>query len=329
MSESDNLATAGTDTAVSNALSLEDAAGIDFFDPSEDNEEVEAEQPESLAEEAGDDESEEPEEIEADAEGDDDPAEDEDEEPAEDADNPEPSDDVTVTINGEQVALSDLKAGYMRQADYSRKTQEVANTRRNLEAMSARVETTVNAIADFLVKQIPEAPDPQLAMTNPGEFVQRKAMHEAAVQQVNALLSQAGEVKDVANKLTDEQRKDLLMQENAKLAEAFPQTATDEGRQEFFSTASTAAKELGYSDEEIQAVADSRMFALAHYAAIGMKAEKARDKAKAKVVNAPPVAPQKQRQQGGKQAAARKNKEAMKRLARSGSIHDAMQIDWD
>ena len=329
MSESDNLPMGGTDTAVSNALSLEDAAGIDFYDPTEDNVEAEAEQPESQADEAGDDEGHEPEEIEADAEDDDDQTEDEDEEPAEDADNPEPTDDVTVSINGEKVALSDLKAGYMRQADYSRKTQEVANTRRNLESMSARVQTTVDAIADFLVKQIPEAPDPNLAMTNPGEFVQRKAMHEAAVQQVNALLSQAGEVKDVANTLTAEQRKELLAEENAKLAEAFPQTATDEGRQTFFSTASTAAKELGYSDEEIKAVADSRMFALAHYAAIGMRAEKAREKAKAKVVNAPPVAPQKQRQQGVKQTAERRNKEAMKRLDRSGSIHDALRVNWD
>lgn len=318
MSESDNLPDeGGTDTA-NTSLSMEDAMEIDFFDPSEDTEEDEV--PEQSAEE---------EETEAPASDDDEDEGDEEQTDEGQSDSEEPTDDVHVTVNGEKVALSDLKAGYMRQADYSRKTQEVATTRRNLESMSARVETTVNAIADFLVKQIPEAPDPNLAMTNPSEFVQRKAMHEAAVQQVNQLLGQAGQVKDVANTLTAEQRKDLLMEENAKLAEAFPQTATDEGRKTFFDTASKAARELGYSDEEIQAVADSRMFRLAHYAAIGMKAEQARGKAKAKVVNAPPVAPQKQRQQGANQAAARRNKDAMKRLARTGSIEDAMMIDFD
>lgn len=325
--ESDNLPMGGTDTAQP-SISLDDAMGIDFYDPSEDNEEIEGStQSGDENGEAGD--SQETDETEANAE-DDDPTDDEAEEPAdEEADKPEPTDDVTVTVNGEQVALSDLKAGYLRQADYSRKTQEVANTRKGLEAMSARVQTSVNAIAGFLAQQIPEPPDPQLAMTNPGEFVQRKAMHEAAVQQVNALLSQAGEVNSVTNTLTTEQRKELLAEENAKLAEAFPQTATDEGRKTFFDTASTAARELGYSDEEIKAVMDSRMFSLAHYAAIGMRAEKARDKAKAKVVNAPPVAPQKQRQQGANHAVARRNKEAMNRLARTGSIDDAMAIDFE
>src|SRR5690606_6466716 len=133
----------------------------------------------------------------------------------------------------ERLALSELKAGYQRQADYSRKTQEVAERRKGLEALSARVNQSVEAIADFLVKQIPAAPDPQLAMTNPGQFVQQKALHEAAAAQVNALLEQAGQVKDVANTLTAEQRKELLASENAKLAERFPTTATGEGRKKF------------------------------------------------------------------------------------------------
>lgn len=312
MSESDNLPEGGTDTA----LSLEDAASIDFYDPEEDNVEAD-EQPQEATEDP-----EEPEETIAE-EDDETDAEDE---GAEEAANPEPTDDVTVTVNGEQVPLSDLKAGYMRQADYSRKTQEVATRRRDLEALSARVNTSVEAIADFLIKQIPEPPNPQLAMTNPNEFVQKKAMHDAAVQQVNALLSQAGDVKDVTNTLTAEQRKELLAEENAKLAERFPTTATNEGRQKFFETAATAARELGYSDEEIQAVADSRMFTLAHYAALGLKAEQARGKAKAKVSTAPPVAPQKRQQN---RSNTRRNQEAMKRLARTGSIEDAMAIDFD
>jgi len=36
----------------------------------------------------------------------------------------------TVEINGEQVPISELKQGYMRQADYTRKTQELATIRK-------------------------------------------------------------------------------------------------------------------------------------------------------------------------------------------------------
>lgn len=328
-SESTNPAASATGSDSAHPLNIDEAMKLDFHDPDEDTVEGEDDPQSKIGKDEAEDgqssdeiEAAEGDEQEVEATGEEETGEDEPESA------PEPADDVHVTVNGERLALSELKSGYLRQADYSRKTQHVAETRKGLEALSARVNRSVEAIADFLVKQIPQAPDPQLAMTNPGEFVQKKALHEASVAQVNAILSQAGEVADVANTLTTEQRKEHLQAENARLAEAFPTTATDEGRKTFFDAASVAARELGYSDEEIGQVVDHRMFALAHYAAIGMKAEKAREKAKAKVVNAPPVAPQKQRQSAN-QAASRRNQEAMKRLARTGSMQDALLVDFE
>lgn len=317
-------AQAGSDS-VRPSLSLDDAAALDFDDPLEDTNETEQEaQSESGTDEA---EGQESDEIDANADGDD---EAEAEEPGEEdeASTPEPGDDVSITLNGEKLTLNELKRGYLREGDYTRKTQVISQKEKNLDALSSRVISTVNAVADFLVRQIPAAPDPSLAMTDPGKFVQQKAMHEAAVAQVNALLSQAGEAKTVANELTVQQRADLLREENAKLAESFPTTVTDEGRKKFFDEAATAAKELGYSDDEIKAVADHRMFKLAHYAMLGLRAEQAKAKAKQKVASVPPVAPQK-RQQGANASHAAKNREAMKRLARTGSIADALAIDFD
>lgn len=317
---------AGNDSARP-SLSLDDASALDFDDPIEDTNEVEqTEQSESETDEA--DEGQESDEIDATAEGDDETdAEEAGEE--DDASTPEPGDDVSVTVNGEKLTLNELKRGYLRESDYTRKTQAVSKKEKDLSAMSARVNQTVEAVADFLIKQIPAAPDPQLAMTDPNRFVQMKAMHEAATAQVSALLEQAGQVKQVADTLTNEQKRELLMQENAKLVERFPVTATKEGHAKFFETASAAAKELGYNDDEIKSVMDHRMFALAHYAAMGMRAEKAQAKAKAKVQNAPPVASPKAQKQGVNASKARRNQEAMKRLARTGSIADALAIDFD
>ena len=39
----------------------------------------------------------------------------------------------TVEVNGEQVSLDELKSGYMRTADYTRKTQELSKTKKELE----------------------------------------------------------------------------------------------------------------------------------------------------------------------------------------------------
>lgn len=324
-SEADNLPSGGTDNAHPQTA-LDHPDNLNFLEPDDelDNQEVEAD---------GTDDEREPDETIEDGQeaaesetADDEGAENEGE--ADETADPEIKDDVVVTVNGEKVALSDLKAGYMRQADYSRKTQDLGNKKRDLEALTARVTGSVNAIAEFLSKQMPEAPDASLAMTDPGRYVREKAMHDAAMAQVNAIIEQANAPKEVANKLTAEQRSELLQGENAKLAEAFPTTATPEGRKKFFESAASAAREIGYSDEDIKGVTDHRMFKLAHYARLGLAAEKAKAKAAQKVAGVPPVAPNK-RQQGATASKARANRDAMKRLSQTGSIHDAMAIDFD
>lgn len=237
----------------------------------------------------------------------------------------EVKDDVIVDVAGEKLPLSELKAGYQRQADYTRKTQELGNKRRDLEALSTRVTASVNAIADLLVKQIPAAPDPSLAMTDPGKYVADKAMHDAMMAQVAAVIEQAQAPKEAVNTLTQEQRAELLQSENAKLAEAFPQTAKPETRKKFFDDVTRVASELGYSQSELEGVTDHRMFKLAHYAKLGMDAEKAKAKATQKVAKVPPMAQQKRQAP----AQVRANQDAMKRLAKTGSIHDAMAIDFE
>lgn len=42
-------------------------------------------------------------------------------------------DSLTFTVDGEQLTIADLKAGYLRQADYTRKTQELSNFRKEHE----------------------------------------------------------------------------------------------------------------------------------------------------------------------------------------------------
>lgn len=243
-----------------------------------------------------------------------------------DEDQPAVKDDVIVDVQGEKLPLSELKSGYMKDRDYRIKTQELGNKRRELETLTSRVTASVDAIADLLVKQIPPAPDPTLAMTDPGKYVAEKAMHDAMMAQVASVIEQAQAPKDAANKLTEEQRKDYLQSENAKLAEAFPQTAKPESRKKFFDDAINVAKELGYSDEEIKGATDHRMFKLAYYARLGLAAEKSAAKAKTKIVNVPPMTPNKRQPPNGK---ARANQDAMKRLDQTGSMEAAMAVDFD
>jgi len=309
------------------SISLEDASNLDFYDPGDEQETVEV---------AGDGHSEiEPDEAaegqetdKIEASGDDDDVA-EDAEQGEQGSTPEPGDDATVTIDGQKLTIAELKKGYYREADYTRQKQRVSQKEQELEALSARVHQSVEAIVDHLTKQIPPAPDPKLAYTNPTAFVQQKAMHEAAVAEVEALLSQVNGPKEVQQQLSQEKLSEIREAELAALAEKFPMTRSKEGFDQFFQTAAAAAKDLGYTDAEIQSALDHRLFALSYYASLGMKAEQAKQKAKAKVQSVPPVAPQKAANQGVRASVARRNQEAMKRLAKTGSIHDALAIDFD
>lgn len=299
---------------------LDNPSNLDFEEPEDDQ----ATPPPEKAGTDPDSETDEPIEDgqEAEATADDEPAE------AEQQETAGIKDDAVVDVQGEKLAISELKSGYMRTADYTRKTQELGNKRRELETLTSRVTDSVNAIADLLLAQVPKAPDQALAMTDPGRYVQEKAIHDAAMAQINTVIEKATAPKEVANKLTDEQRSEYMQSENAKLAEVFPQSTKPATREKFFKDAMGAAAEVGFTSDEISNALDHRFYKLAHYAQLGMQAEKAKAKAAQKVVNVPPVANQR-RAQGVNATKARANQDAMKRLADTGSIHAAMAIDFD
>lgn len=261
-----------------------------------------------------------------DGDEDDNGSDDDGDEPEEDA----KLDETLVTLKGgEQVPVKELKLGYMRERDYRAKTQEVANSRRTLEAMSERVTNTVAAFSKFLANQLPPEPDRSLAVKDPAKFASQKAVYDAAMEQVQQLIGMASEPKQALQTLTDEQYKERLGKEKAALIEAFPTAfKSKEAHEQFFEETFDTARQLGFTDQELQNVVDHRYFKLAHYARLGMQAEAAKQKAMKKVENAPAAkAPAKAN--GKSQQTARQNQDAMKRLARTGSIKDAMAIDFE
>ena len=277
-----------------------------YYDPDEDN--VEEPEPETTddgateAEEATEAEPEEAPEIEA-------------------------APEAVVTLeDGSKVKVKDLIQGNLRQQDYTRKAQEVATRRKSLESEVQRLEGITAAFIDHLSGLVPAPPDTALLYSDERAYFRQKAQHEAALEQVQKLIEVGEKPKEVKQALATEERAELIADENRKLAERFPETAQKEGREKFLGRVVQAAEAIGFSLDDLKGVTDHRIFALAHYAEIGMKAAQARAVAAQKVAKAPPVAT---KRPGQGAMPANRNAEAMKRLSRSGSIKDAMQIDWD
>jgi hypothetical protein len=331
MEENVNPAMAGNGTS-DPSTDLDNPANLDFVDPDDEQdtrEGADAQGTEGETAETSEDEGQEAENPQDDDEAAEAEAETDADEESDDAEDKEAPDNVYVTMkDGERVSIDELKSGYMRDADYRRKTMETASERKSVAELQNRLNTTVEAFANFLSQQVPNPPDIALATTDPGRYVQEKALYDSALSQIQAVIDLGSQARNVGQAVDRDQRLKTLREEDAKLAQAFPQTTNPEGRKKFFDQAYAGAEALGISRDELNSLTDHRAYLLAHYAKLGLAAESAGKKAKAKVEKAPPMAPQK-RAKGASEGNQRKNREAMKRLAQTGSIHDAMGIDFE
>ncbi|AWI87373.1 hypothetical protein C0214_02890 [Methylobacterium sp. DM1] len=109
----------------------------------------------------------------------------EEEQPTEDAEpeateEPSFSDDTEVEVNGERIKVKDLKSGYLRQLDYTRKTQELAQQRQHAESqvraeLNAQAQQHLANIEQALIDHFPQEPNwQQLAEDNPAQYAVEK-----------------------------------------------------------------------------------------------------------------------------------------------------------
>lgn len=184
---------------------------------------------------------------------------------------PEPE-TFTVRVDGKEVAVTrdELLAGYSRQADYSRKTAELAEQRRAAEAEIQRVAAErqhyaqqLDQVAAVLQHTLPPPPPPEMLDTDPIGYVQQKEHYEARVGQLRKVLAERDEAQQLSQKQMQQQQQQMLEAARAQLAEMLP-----EWREE-----KTAAKEkpavvkhlqvIGYTDAEIGQAADPRALVMA------------------------------------------------------------------
>ncbi|HEV7306411.1 hypothetical protein [Ensifer sp.] len=254
--------------------------------------------------------------------------EDEPTDPDEDTAANDDADFLVVLKGGEEVPFSELKLGYMRDRDYRHKTQDIANRGRALEGMASRVAQSANAFANLLASQIPPEPPEHMAALDPDGYRRQWALHQAGLQRIDEVLSIAEAPATVVDALSQAASDEQLDVENARLIEAFPETADAEGRLSFFAGAFDVAEALGFSEAEVREVTDHRLFKLAHYARLGLAAEHAKKRAMSKL-NRAPATVARPRPAGKAVQAPGRSREAMQRLTKSGSIRDAMGVDFD
>ena len=301
--------------------------------PTEEEESQPEEEDESLEEEQPDEEEEEGEEP------------DEDEETDEDAETEE-SDEVTlytVKVNGEDTEVSEdeLIRGYSRHSDYTKKTQELAEDRRNAEAAQAQYQAEISALqqerqqyAEALSQVIQSSMAgldqysnidwDTLKTDDPIEYITKRDEYREIQERVRQNQYQVQQVQQQQEAEMQEVKKRVLREEHGKLVAAVPEWAEPASQKKLATDLRAYAINQGYSTEEIGGLVDHRSLIVLMKAQKYDALQKADVRAK-KVKNKPKVV---RAGTGTKKSQERKSQRRvqMKRLQGTGHLDDASAL---
>jgi len=203
-----------------------------------------------------------------------------------------------VEIDGKLYAVpEEIKDGYLRQADYTKKTQEVAQVRRHVEAMLGAATQAVQASSQFadLIGQI-KAADSSLQAFHSLDWNELRASDpvDYATKQADYVRWQSyreGLVRNLADAKGQVDR--AMAQENAMRVQQgaqFLSTQIPGWGEQKMKEIRAAAQKYGYQDQELDGITDPRAVLVLHKAAEYDKLQASRVSRAQQVKNLPPVA---------------------------------------
>jgi hypothetical protein len=276
------------------------------------------------------------EEVEEEAEEADDDTEEDDDSEYEDEEEVEEEQTFTVKAAGEekQVTLDELKKSYQLGSDYTKKTQEIAEQRKVIEteakaiieARQVRDEYSqkLQAVQQFLVGSNDSREDLAAMKENdPIGYAVKVAEMTEKKEQLQLVQAEQQRIaqQQQADRLAQMQR--IVEQESQKLAQSLPEFSDKVKGEQIRNDIRSYGKSVGFTDEELSQVYDSRQVLTIHKAMMYDKLVKSKPGMKKKVSNAPKMV-----KSGAKvkQSVTDRTKKQMQRLQQTGSARDAAAL---
>lgn len=240
-----------------------------------------------------------------------------------------------VKASGEEVevTLDDLIKGYQREADYTKKTQTLAEQRKQVESERAVIEQAKQerdqyqqrlvAIENAL-RQAPQENLEVLKETDPIGYAVKVAEQTQRDKQLQAI---SAERQRIAHQQQAEQSQHLsqfLAVEANKLAEAIPEYADEQKSVQVKKDIRDYAKKIGWSDEELASVYDSRAVLTLYRAMQYEKLMSNKAGVTKKVAEAPKMLKAGVSRQGD--ANSEQTKKAQAQLRKTGRVADAANV---
>lgn len=239
-----------------------------------------------------------------------------------------------IKANGEEttVTLQELRDGFLRQSDYTRKQQELAQERQRLEAQFGEINNQREQYGSLLDQQrqqlealIPQEPDwGALAAQSPETYQRQRAAWDQLQGQLNKVKDEQKRVNEERQQTFQSQMAQYLQREQQALLSAKAELADPEKRQAFFTDVATYAQNnYGFSPQELQMVNDHRLWLIAEKA---RKYDELQSGGQAKKGGVKSIPTLKAGQSPNTTPSSRKLREARSRFNKSGDTRDAARL---
>jgi len=235
----------------------------------------------------------------------------------------------TVKIDGKEVAvtLDELQKGYSRTQDYTRKTQQIAEVRKQVEQETQAVRAERGQYAQLLgaLQAQLQASEPQVDLDrlyneDPIEWVRQKEVLRERQEKAYAIQAEQQRLIQLSQQEQQQSMQQHLESQKDALLAALPEWRDPKKAKLEKAMLIESAKSAGFSDEDLKSVYDHRLVLLLRKAALFDQMVSKRQGIKPVVNNGPrPAKPG----AAGRVSTTSEVTRAQQRLAKTGRVDDA------
>jgi len=232
-----------------------------------------------------------------------------------------------------EVTLEELMQGYQLGADYTKKTQEVAELRKANEAERQAIEESkkvrdtyaqrLQAIEQFLTQGDSQEDLAVMKENDPIGYAVKVAEMTEKKEQLNAVRAEQQRLAQQQQAEQSQAMQNFVAQEAQKLAQVLPEFSDKTKGEQVRNEIRNYGKSVGYTDNELAQVYDSRHVITLHKAMLYDKLQKSKPSVKKKVAEAPKMVKSGTKV---KQSVSDAQKKQMARLRQTGKKEDAAAL---
>ena len=243
-----------------------------------------------------------------------------------------------VKVDGEEqeVSLDELRNGYQRQADYTRKSQALAEQRKayeaNLQAIQSEREQYSQALELMSAQQKNELAQYEnidwkaLKEDDPMEYMEKRLEYQDARDQLARVQQEQQRVSEQRRLQVLEQTQKVMENEAKKLSEVLPAYADPSSNLK--TELRDYALSLGFSQDDLNSIVDHRVVVVLHKAMLQDRAAQGTVR-KAKASKPVPKVVKSGTPESKTQRSKKASQQRRERLAKTGSTRDATSVFLD